>query len=572
MSCTRTGIEWFLKAVSASLIAIFCLFGISRAATPQASSGTSLRFELSFAESVRKEATDGRMFVVISKTNNPEPRLQMRGYTSATPFFGVNVDGLTAGRSALIDDTVEGYPLAHLHDLPAGDYYVQGLLNIYTTFHRADGHTMKMHMDQWEGQKFERSPGNLYSRVQLLHLDPSAGGAVKIVVDQVIPPIPVPPDSEYVKHVKFESPLLSKFWGRPIYIGATILLPKDYDKNKGVYYPVNYEQGHFSTAAPGRFGEKILVRPDSDEATKQRARAREEFDQAWTSDRFPRMLYVTFQHPTPYYDDSYAIDSPNTGPYGQAITQELIPYIEKHFRAIPQPYARILSGGSTGGWEALALQIFYPDYFAGACSYCPDPVDFHFFEMVNIYDWPNAWYRQDGWVRVPIPGERNSDGLVMSTMEQQLRYERALGDHGRSGEDWDEWQAAYGPVGEGGYFKPLFDPKTGAIDKSVAVYWREHADLTYYLRTHWREIGPKLAGKLHIWVGEMDSYYLNNAVHLLEGFLDTTTDPPYGGSIVYGPRQPHCWAGPLPLLERLKGMAQDVLAHSPRDVDPAWWR
>ncbi len=284
------------------------------------------------------------------------------------------------------------------------------------------------------------------------------------------------------------------------------------------------------------------------------------------------MLYVTFQHPTPYYDDSYAIDSPNMGPYGQAVTRELIPYIEKHFRAIPQPWARILSGGSTGGWESLALQIFYPDYFGGTFSYCPDPVDFHYFEMVNIYEWDSAWYRKDDWRRTPIPAERQPDGLVLSTMKEQLRYERAMGTRGRSGEDWDCWQAVYGPLGKDGYFQPLFDPATGDIDHGVAAYWKEHTDLNAYLQRRWTEIGSKLAGKIHIWTGDMDTYYLNNAVYLLEDFLKTTSSPPWAGSITYGPRQPHCWAGPFSLGERLKLMAQYVAAAAPRDVDRPWWR
>ena len=241
------------------------------------------------------------------------------------------------------------------------------------------------------------------------------------------------------------------------------------------------------------------------------------------------MLFVTFQHPTPYYDDSYAIDSPNNGPYGQAITTELIPYIEKHFRAIPQPWARILSGGSTGGWESLALQIFYPDYFGGTFSYCPDPVDFHYFEMVNIYEWDNAWYRKDEWRKTPIPAQRDPDGLVLSTMKEQLNYERAMGTNGRSGEDWDCWQAVYGPASDTGFFQPLFDPATGAIDHGVAAYWKEHTDLNAYLQRRWKEIGPRLAGKIHIWTGDMDTYYLNNAVYLLEDYLKTTNSPAWGG-------------------------------------------
>ena len=284
------------------------------------------------------------------------------------------------------------------------------------------------------------------------------------------------------------------------------------------------------------------------------------------------MLFVTFQHPTPYYDDSYAIDSPNNGPYGTALTTELIPYIEKHFRAIPQPWARILSGGSTGGWESLALQIFYPDYFGGTFSYCPDPVDFHYFEMVNIYEWDNAWYRKDEWRKTPIPAQRDPDGLILSTMKEQLQYERAMGTNGRSGEDWDCWQAVYGPASDTGYFQPIFDPATGAIDHGVAAYWKEHTDLNAYLQRRWKEIGPKLAGKLHIWVGDMDTYYLNDAVYLLEDYLKTTNSPAWAGSITYGPRQPHCWVGPFTLPERLKMMAQYVAQTMPRDVDRPWWR
>jgi hypothetical protein len=509
--------------------------------------------------------------VLISTTKTPEPRLQLSDYLTATPFFGTNVDGLKPGQIATVNDDADGYPPEHLRDLPAGDYYVQGMLNIYTTFNRADGHAVKMHMDQWEGQHFYTSPGNLYSEPIQMHLDPAAGGTIKLTLDHVIPPINVPADTEWVKHVKFQSPVLSKFWGQPIYIGATILLPKDYDRNKGVYYPVNYEQGHFSIGAPGGFAPTVPAPPASAAQVPDRARQRGEFSTAWQADNFPRMLFVTFQHPTPYYDDSYAVDSPNVGPYGQAITQELIPYIESHFRAIPKPYARFLSGGSTGGWEALALQFFYPDYFGSTYAYCPDPVDFHFFQIVNIYDWSSAWSRKQGFRDTPLPGDRDINGVVLSTMKQQLNYERALGDHGRSGEQWDIWEAVYGPLGDDGYFKPLFNPRTGDIDKEVAAYWRDHMDLTQYLKTHWATDGGKLAGKIHIWVGEMDTYYLNDAVHLMETFLNTT-NPAYGGSIVYGPRKPHCWAGPLTLTERLKEMAQDVAARAPRDADTSWWR
>jgi hypothetical protein len=535
----------------------------------------TLRFELSFPSTVRTEPADGRVFVILTRKPDPEPRLQFGksgGQYKSTPFFGEDVEALKPGQRAVIGGRSVGYPVERLAALPVGDYYVQGMLNVYTTFHRADGHVLKMHMDQWEGQDFPLSPGNLYSEPKKIHVDPASSAPIRIVLDRKIPPVEMPKDTAWVKHVRFESPLLSKFWGRPILIGATILLPKDYDRDSGVRYPVNYEQGHFSTEPPGGFVERPEPKPDATERQKARALRQEAFSKAWQSGSFPRMLFVTFQHPTPYYDDSYAIDSPNMGPYGQAITQELIPYIEKNFRAIPQPWARILSGGSTGGWESLALQIFYPDYFGGTFSYCPDPVDFHYFELVNIYDWDSAWYRKDDWRKTPIPGQRQPDGLVLSTMREQLKYEEAMGSGGRSGEDWDCWQAVYGPLGANGYFQPLFDPATGSIDHGVAAYWKEHTDLNAYLQRHWREIGPKLAGKIHIWTGDMDTYYLNDAVHLLEDYLKTTAAPPWGGSITYGPREPHCWAGPYSLEERLKMMAGYVAATAPRDVDRPWWR
>jgi hypothetical protein len=549
---------------------VFSALLLLTAAPRGAAAAEPLRFEISFAASARGEPADGRVFVIVARSAQPEPRLELRSETRTSPFFARNVDGLRPGQPVTIDDTADGYPLERLRDLPAGDYWVQALFNVYTTFHRADGHTVKMHMDQWEGQRFEISPGNLYSEPRRMRIDPAASGVVRITLDRVIPAVAERADTEYVKRVKFQSPLLSRFWGRPIYIGATVLLPRDYATNPGVRYPVHYEQGHFSTAAPGRFGERAAP-TGAPESARERARSREQFEQAWLSDGFPRLLYVTFQHPTPYYDDSYAVDSPNSGPYGRAIVEELIPYVEEHFRAIRQPWARVLSGGSTGGWEALALQIFHPEFFGGTYSYCPDPVDFHAFQIVNVYEWANAWHRQENWVEVPLPGQRDVNGVVIATMKQQLTHERAMGDRGRSGEQWDAWQATYGPLGDDGYFKPIFDPKTGAIDREVAEYYREHMDLAHHLRTHWERIGAKLAGKLHVWIGDMDSYYLNNAVYRLEDYLKTTSNPPWGGTIVYGPRKPHCWSGPLPLHERIKGMAQDVVERAPRAEDRAWW-
>ena len=339
-------------ALAFAVCLAFCL-----AAPHAAWARSGPKFEVSFAASAHDGPITGRVFVIVSKANALEPRLQVGSWGGQTPFFGIDVDGWKPGQRAVVDARTPGYPALSLKDIPAGDYFVQALVNVYTRFPRSDGHVIWAHMDQWEGQQFNRSPGNLYSEARKVHLDPAAGYSVKLDLTKVIPPIEVPADTEWVKRIKFESPLLSKFWGRPIYLGATIVLPKGYEAHPDVRYPVVYDQGHFGLGAPLGF----RTQP----AANGRGRGDAALYQAWIADDFPRLILVSFQHPTPYFDDSYAVDSANDGPYGEAIMTELIPYVEEHFRIIRQPYARLLTGGSTGGWESLALQAYHPEFFGG---------------------------------------------------------------------------------------------------------------------------------------------------------------------------------------------------------------
>ncbi len=513
---------------------------------------STMQFELSFPTSVHEEAITGRVFIMVSKNDRREPRLQAGSWGNSVPFFGLNVHDLKPGESVVIDEKILGYPLKNLSEIPAGDYYVQALLNIYTKFERADGHLIWAHMDQWEGQRFNRSPGNLHSKVQEIHMDPSKGYSIKLSLDQVIPPIEVPADTEWVKRIKFKSELLSEFWGHPIYIGATILLPMGYDSHPDVYYPVLYRQGHFSTRTPYGFR--------SDES------GRSGFYKTWTSADFPRMLVVTFQHPCPYFDDSYAVNSVNCGPYGDAIMKELIPKIEEQFRIIRKPYARVLSGGSTGGWETLALQIFHPDFFGGGWSFCPDPIDFRYYGLVNIYKNENAFFIESGWMKPERPLMRDGHGQVLVTMRQMSQLEAVLGTKGRSGQQLDIWQAAYGPIGEDGYPKPLWDKLTGKIDHEVALYMRERFDFVYYLKQHWAEIGPKLVGKLHLICGDMDNYYLNEAVYEMQKFLESTKNPYYEGSFRYGrPRKTHGWS---PFGRNTGELEKEMAAHITKNAPP----
>lgn len=542
------------------LLIVFLLLATLAIAENDSQSGHE--FAVSYTPEAHSGPITGRVFVIITKNKIGEPRFQVG--THGVPFFGKDVVSLNSDEDVIIDRKAFGYPLESIKEIPPGEYYVQGVVNLYTEFHRSDGHTIWIHNDQWEGQRWNRSPGNIISDVVKVRIDPSEKKTVAIRCNTVIPPIEVPEDTPWVKRIKFQSDILTRFWGRPIYLGATILLPNGYDEHPDVYFPVNYIQGHFSLRAPNGFD---LTGEEEDAPRRRRG---SEFSKYWISDSCPRMILVTFQHPCPYYDDSYAVNSANCGPYGDAILQELIPYVEEHFRIIRKPYARVLSGGSTGGWESLALQVFHPDFFGGTWSLCPDPVDFRYFQTVNIYKDKNAFYKEIGWIEVPTSSDRMIDGTSQLTIKQRNHMELAMGTKNRSGEQIDIFEAVFGPLGKDGYVKPLFDKRTGTIDPSVAEYWRENYDLRYILERDWETLGPKLKGKLHIYVGDMDTFYLDNAVRLMERFLQKTTNPYYDGVIEYGDRKPHCW-GPWG-VDIIKLMAEHITKNAPEGENPALWR
>ena len=533
------------KVLAASLVALTVVVWPTTAADDGV-----LRFEISFARTARAEPVTGRVYIAISRDNH-EPPIQQVGETGV-PLFGRNVEALAAGQTAIIDATDAGHPIRSLRDLPAGDYWVQAFVNVYTRFPRADGKTVWLHMDQWEGQRWNRSPGNLYSEPVRMRVDPKSTTPIRLLCDKMIPPIAMPAESEYVKRLRFESRILSRWWGHPIFIGATVLLPKDYDRHPDVRYPINYIQGHFSTEAPERY---------------ERNQA---FDALWLADRTSRFIYVTLQHPSPYYDDSYGVNSENNGPYGDAIMQELAPAIEARFRTIREPWARQVSGGSTGGWIALAHQIFYPDWYGGVWASCPDSVDFRYHQIVNIYEDGNAYWKDMGWMRVERPAHRDPDGNIRAMMKDENGFELVVGDKSRSGGQWDIWEATFGPAGADGYPRRIWDKTTGAIDKTTAAYWKEHFDLRYLLETRWPTLGPKLAGKLHVYVGENDSYYLDNGVHLLAESLAKMRNPSHGGEVVFQPRAPHCW-GPRG-AELLEKMTAHIERTAPAGTDLKSWK
>jgi hypothetical protein len=510
-----------------------------------------LRLSISFTAARSQNALDGRVLLMISNDGASEPRFQINDGPKTQLIFGTDVNGLKPGEEAVIDGRTLGYPLLSLAEIPRGEYWVQGLLHRYETFHQADGRTVKLPMDRGEGQRWNAAPGNLTSMPRKVLIDPRKDESIKIILDQEIPPIPPAPDTKYIKHVKIQSKLLSDFWGRPMSLGACILLPAGFDEHPEARYPLVIFHGHF----PATFGGFRESPPDPNLKPEYSERFHLEgynqieqdyaykFYQEWTGPNFPRMVIVEIQHANPFYDDSYAVNSANLGPYGDAINCELVPFLEKKFRCLGQGWARFLYGGSTGGWEALASQVFYPEMYNGCWAACPDPIDFRAYTIVNIYEHQNAYYVDSPWKRTPRPGIRNYLGEISATLEEMNRRELVLGTRSRSGDQWDIWQAVYSPVGDDGYPKPIWDKKTGEIDHSVAEYWREHYDLRYILERDWKILGPKLKGKIHIYCGDMDNYYLNDAVYLMEAFLKSTKNPHYDGEVDYGDRAEHCWNG-----------------------------
>lgn len=547
-------------------------------------------FEVTLPAGISKKPLDGRLFIMLSKNPTREPRFQISDDEGTQQIFGIDIEGWKPGTVMQLNPDAFGYPVTSVAKIKSGAYTVQALLHLYETFKRKDGHVVKLPMDRGEGQHWNTAPGNIYSKPVVINYKNAPSFKTKIEINLIIPPIKEPADNKYVKHVKIQSKLLTEFWGRPMYLGAHILLPEGWDTHPNVKYPLAIFHGHF----PDDFSGWRTTPPDStlvpdtvkrfnligyNKIVQQEAY---DFYKKWTGPDFPRVIAIEIQHANPYYDDSYAVNSENLGPYGDAITYELIPEIEKRFRGIGQGWARFLYGGSTGGWEALAAQVFYPDEYNGSYAACPDPIDFHHYMTVDLYNDKNAYYREGSFRRTLRPGHRNYLGHVDAMVRDMNYRELALGSKSRSGDQWDIWEAVYSPVGKDGYPVRIFDKKTGMINQSVVSFWRENYDLTYIIQRDWPKIGSKLKGKIHLYVGDMDNYYLNNAVYSAEDMLKQLKNPTCDCEVDYGDRAEHCWNGDHNnpnYISRLryhsmfiKRWAEEIKTRSPENSDLTSWR
>jgi hypothetical protein len=468
----------------------------------------------------------------------------------------------------VVDTAALGHPLP-LGKLPPGDYFAQVVINVYEEVQRGDGHRIMVPMNDGRQETFQIRPGNLYSAVVPVRIE--AGGTIRLAVDKVMPPRPRPADTEWVKRVPIQSRKLTAFWGRPVFVNATVLLPKGYGEHPGARYPVVYTFGH---SVPFSFNpDSTRVRGIGTISPVTGVESGYDFYRSWISDGFPRFIAVSFEQQTPYFPDSYSVNSANNGPYGDAMIEEVIPFLEQHFRFIPKAYARLVEGASTGGWQSLALQLKHPDFFGGAWILQPDPIDFRRHLLVNIYADTNAFVVPTGpFSSAERPFRRTTQGQMVWTMRELSRFEEVLGSRGRAGYQLTGWEAIFGPVGPDGYPKPLWDKLTGTIDSNVAAYWRDQGyDLRAYAERNWATLGPKLAGKLHFFAGDMDEFYLNLAVYQFEEFLKTVENPRSDATFVYGrPAKGHSWhAHTWAALVRL--MAAHVKEHAPPGESTAAW-
>jgi hypothetical protein len=481
---------------------------------------TNITFKISAVRDLHVPSV-GRMFIFLSKSETVEPRFSINPERpdETGMMFAMDVSWKIQ-RPLLLSDGLIGYPVNSLNKIESGNYFVQCLYDTDTL-------------------SFSRNaPGNYYSIAVPLYINGKGKQVFDITLSKQIEVRPIN-DSKYIRYIKIQSKLLSDFWHRPVFVQAGVLLPADYDSSSVKKYPVRYDIGGYGsrfTRVEKYFSDTSIAR-------------------MWLSPESPKMLMVFLDSDAPF-GDSYQMNSENNGPFKDVLLTEIIPFIERKFHGIGTPESRFLDGGSTGGWVALALQIFNPDFFNGCWSFYADPVNFKFFQLVNIYSDKNAFINRFGNENA---SSRTVYGETTLSIRNEVHYENVLGRNNTyitSGNPWGAWNAIYSPRGSDGMPKPIWDANTGVIDAAVANEWKRW-DLQRYLEENWTEVGPKLQGKLHIWMGDMDTYYLNNAMRLFQDFLTKTENPKSDAQIAFGVMQIHGWE-PISELEKMQQMMQRV--------------
>lgn len=463
----------------------------------------SLELNIKVDDNVKEQFQDkGRLLIFISKNGRGE--LRYRTWPRQGNYlFAKNVEDWSTDKSIKVAEG-QGFMKTSqlaLDAIPAGTYYVQAL------------------WDQDRSESRPNAPGNLHSEVVKIELNSSQD--LELSISKIIPERRIA-NHPNVKQVTFKSDTLSKWWGKDMYLKVGVLLPNSYFDDENKRYPFRYNIAGYG----GRY------------TRVGRLVSNKQFMAWWLSDESPELVNIFLDGEGPF-GDSYQLDSENSGPYGYALTEELIPYLEQEFRGTGSANDRFLDGCSTGGWVSLALQIFYPDHFNGTWSYSPDAIDFENYQLVNVYKDENLYYNEWGNIR---PVARDITGDPRLTMKDFIHYENVLGysdTYATSGGQFSAHNALYSPKGEDGLPAHMFDPMSGAIDPAIVEHWKKY-DLKLIVKENWAELGPKLQGKIYIWMGDMDNFFLNPATRAFDEFLKTTKNPTSDATVEFTAMQGHC--------------------------------
>ncbi|MFN0087865.1 MAG: alpha/beta hydrolase [Blastocatellia bacterium] len=462
------------------ILFLFSLFlsisvdGRSQAAQPAAS---RLRFRVKLEKELSPAGASGRLIVFMTDSPQQRETLNTGFVPGATWIAAMEVEHLAPGGVLELDPDLLAFPRPFSEAKP-GTWQVMALLD--------PNHTYAYHGED---------EGDLKSAVRRLeNVDPARAGTIELTLSRRLPARFTPADTENVKLVEFQSPLLTRFWGRPIVMRAGVALPRGYGTDVKTSYPVVYHVHGFGGDHTGAWRQGV---PSNEELGEGR--------------RLPMIhVYLDGSFPTGHHEFA---DSVNNGPWGRALTEELIPHLEKRFRAEPRPRARFLTGHSSGGWSTLWLQVTYPDFFGGTWSTAPDPVDLRSWTGINATPGSkdNAYREADGSPKQLV----RRGGKWIASIEEFARQEEVLGEYGGQFASF-EW--VWSPRGPDGRPLKLFNRVSGELNPEVLKYWEKY-DIRLILERNWTKLGPKLRGKIHVICGDADTFRLEEGVKLLCGFF-----------------------------------------------------
>jgi hypothetical protein len=427
----------------------------------------ALEFHLTFDPRAHNQPFTGRVYVMLFSAGTTSLQTGPSWF-SPRPFFAKDVKDWKPGEKLVFDRTALGYPVT-LDRIPKGSYAVQAVMDLAPN-----------------ARSFSQGPGNVWTVVPKIELDPTRSGPVALKLDRVYTER-VFNETNRIKLVDIESKLLTAFHKRPTHLRAGVVLPESYASSPARKYPVVYE-------IPGFTGNHFMV---SRAAGKTNVAGAE-------------VIHVMLD-PDCHHGHHVFADSGNNGPCGKALIEELIPAIESRFRAVARPGGRAVTGHSSGGWSSLWLQVTYPGFFGGVWATAPDPVDFHDFQRIDVYrPGENMFTARDGTPR-PLARRGNKPVLFIKSFSDM---ELVMGHGGQM----RSFEAVFSERGADGQPKPLWDRKTGAIDPDVARSWEKY-DIRLVIERNWKTLAPRLRGKVHVYMGEMDSFYLDGAARRLKQAL-----------------------------------------------------